>query len=112
MDPLSISASLITVLGVGGNLSKGLRKCIKLKDAPHVLLDLNDEISGLRLAANGVNEVIQTARWQYDIVPPGNLLSAVERMKSTLLKIESFVSYDLTIPSADGTIIRGKYLAR
>ena len=106
MDPLSISASLITVLGVGGKLSKGLRKYMKLKDAPQVLQDLNDAISGLRLAANGVDEVIQTAKWQYGIDPPENVVSAVGRMKSTLLKLESFVSYDLTIPSASGTMIR------
>lgn len=44
MDPLSLTASIITLLGAGGAVGKGIRKLIALRHAPKTLLLLEDEI--------------------------------------------------------------------
>ena len=47
MDPLSILASVVTLAETGGTVSKVLRKCIEFKNAPDVLLALQNEITDL-----------------------------------------------------------------
>lgn len=45
MDPLSITASVITVLAATGKVGEGLEKLWALKGAPHELLALINEVS-------------------------------------------------------------------
>lgn len=106
MDPLSISASVLTLLGAGGTLSKLLRKGIDLKNAPAVLRALNDEVSELQSTANDVNDLLWTATRDFDEPPPKSLVSSLSRVKSVLLQLESYVSYQLTTITADGENIR------
>ena len=49
MEPLSITAGTIAVLTASANVSKLLRKALKLKQAPDVLIALNNEVSDLSL---------------------------------------------------------------
>ena len=102
MDPLSISASVVALLGAGGTLAKLLRKGIGLRNAPDVLRALNDEVSELQSIANDVNDLLLTADRHPDDQPPKSLISALSRVKSILLKLESYISYQLTIVTADG----------
>ena len=102
MDPLSISASVLTLLGAGGTLSKLLRKGIDLKNAPDVLQALNDEVSELQSTANDVNDLLWTANRDFDDPPPKSLISSLSRVKSILLQLESYISYQLTTFTADG----------
>ena len=102
MDPLSISASVVTLLGAGGTLAKLLRKGIGLKNAPDVLRALNDEVSELQLTANDVNDLLWTANRDPDDHPPKSLVSTLSRVKSILLQLESYISYQLTTVTADG----------
>ena len=106
MDPLSISASVLTLLGAGGTLSKLLRKGIDLKNAPDVLRALNDEVSELQSTANDVNDLLWTATRESDDFPPKSLISSLNRVKSILLQLESYISYQLTTLAADGENIR------
>ena len=106
MDPLSVSASVITLLGAGGTLSKLLRRCIRLKDAPEILRALNDEVSELQCTATDVNDLLWTATLDPDVRPPKSLVSSLNRVKSTLLQLESFVSYQLTTVTADRGSVR------
>ena len=106
MDPLSISASVLTLLGAGGTLSKLLRKGIDLKNAPDVLRALNDEVSELQSTANDVNDLLWTATRESDDPPPKSLISSLNRVKSILLQLESYISYQLTTLAADGENIR------
>ena len=48
MDPLSLTASIIAVLGAGGVVAKGIRKLICLRDIPTSFLQLNNELSNLQ----------------------------------------------------------------
>ena len=45
MDPFSISASIITVIGAAGTAIRGIEKILAVKDAPHELQDLYNEVS-------------------------------------------------------------------
>ena len=101
MDPLSVSASVVALLGAGGTLAKLLRKGIGLKNAPDVLRALNDEVSELQATANDVNDLLWTANRDSDDHPPKSLVSSLSRVKSTLLQLESYISYQLTIVTAD-----------
>ena len=102
MDPLSISASVVALLGAGGTLVKLLRKGIGLKNAPDVLRALNDEVSELQSTANDVNDLLWTADQDPNEHPPKSLVSTLNRVKSSLLHLESYISYQLTIVNADG----------
>ena len=102
MDPLSISASVVALLGAGGTLAKLLRKGIGLKNAPDVLRALNDEVSELQSTANDVNDLLWTANRDPDDRPPKSLVSTLNRVKSILLQLESYISYQLTTVAADG----------
>ena len=106
MDPLSVSASVLTLLGVGGTLSKLLRKGIDLKNAPDVLRALNDEVSELQSTANDANDLLWTATRDSDDPPPKSLISSLSRVKSILLQLESYISYQLTTFTTDGGSIR------
>ena len=106
MDPLSVSASVLTLLGAGGTLSKLLRKGIDLKNAPDVLKALNDEVSELQSTANDVNDLLWKANRDFDDPPPKSLISSLSRVKSILVQLESYISYQLTTFTADGEGIR------
>ncbi len=45
MEPLSITASILTVLGAAGQVKKGLERLQSLKNAPQELCALTNEVS-------------------------------------------------------------------
>ena len=59
MDPLSITASLIAVLGIGGKAAGAIYKIAILKGAPDVVLALNNEITDLRLVLTAIQDVLR-----------------------------------------------------
>ena len=70
MDPLFLTASIIAIAGAGGGAAKAVRKLASLKDAPHLLLALNNEISDLNVVVLAVQDIFQ--RQQKGSVPfPG-----------------------------------------
>ena len=60
MDPLSLTASILTILGAGQTIAKGLDRMRKLNHAPDVLLHLSNEITDMYLLNGSVDEL---ARW-------------------------------------------------
>ena len=59
MDPISISASIITVIAAGGQVGKGIRKLASLKDAPEVVLALHNQLTDLNLVLLAIRDVYQ-----------------------------------------------------
>lgn len=47
MDPLSLTASIIAVVGTGSAVSRGLKKVLLARDLPDVILQLNNEVVDL-----------------------------------------------------------------
>lgn len=61
MDPLSISASVVALLGAADGVSRGLRKLLKLRGVPDLILALNNELSDLQLLLNEVGTLVKEA---------------------------------------------------
>ena len=59
MDPLSLTASIIAVIGTGGEVAKAIKKLASLKGAPNLVLALNNEISDLLLLVFAIQDVFQ-----------------------------------------------------
>ena len=95
-DPLSITASILTLLSAAGAVGKFLEKVIALKHAPDVLLALNNDIVDLRHVTQNVDDLLQEPCGIIDSRPHSHLRDSLERTKRTLSSLEHLVSYKLT----------------
>ena len=59
MDPLSLTASIIAVLGAGGSVASGIERIVSLRHAPDALLALNNEIVDFQLVVRMIQELLQ-----------------------------------------------------
>ena len=98
MDPISITASIIAVLGAGGTVAKGLNRIRRLNNAPEILLQLNNEVVDIHLVIRSVDELAQqwsqqpsTSERQRELVH-----AALSRTKDTVLELERLIAYILT----------------
>lgn len=99
MDPLSFTASLLTVIGLGAQVARTVQRLVALKGAPGVLLALNNEISDLNLVIKAIDDLTCQRPDSLDEKVPHNSLL---RAKGILLKLEKLVEYRLTVPDGDG----------
>ena len=106
MDPLSITAGILAVLGAGSTVSKGLKK-LSARRLP-ILLQLNNEVTDLQFIVQGVHDILQQlsqTNRDYERLSStrASLVSALGHVKGTLLSLESLIAYRLTtIDSRDG----------
>ena len=70
-EALSLVASIIAVVGAGGQLAKIVRKLASIKDAPDIVLALHNEITDLHLVVVAIEDVFQKQRTS-GIPFPGN----------------------------------------
>ena len=103
MDPLSIIAGIIAVIGAGGTVSKRLRKLAKVRHAPKLIIQLKDEVSDLYLLVESSANLAS----QHESVTTKPLSPAVARglvkIQNTILALERLIVYDLTtITNSDG----------
>lgn len=96
MDPLSLIASIIAIVGAGGSVGKGLKKLASIRHAERDLVLLQDDVSDLQLLVGNVSEIIlefekTTKRPSYQRIG-----RALERTKSTILDLEKLIVYNLT----------------
>ena len=89
-DPLSITASVITVIGAAESISKRLSKIRKLQIAPAELLALINEISDLRVVVGDVESC--TVQTRPDLPQQfQTMLNLVDRAKGCLLQIDQLI---------------------
>ena len=105
MDPLSLTASIIAVFGAGGTIAKGLGKIRRLKRAPDVLLQLNNDVTDLHLLIRAVDELY---RQRNNLSSASTLQEEVvcrtlERAKHAVLELEKLIGYILTKETNAGT---------
>ena len=94
MDPLSISVSILAILGGTRKVGKGLRKLTSRRYAPDILLALNNEVSDLRTV---IFEVEDLAKQHREAIGRHlGVCNAIARIKETLLGLEELITYDLT----------------
>ena len=105
MDPLSITASLIALIGAAESIAVGINKLASLRNAPASVLALNNELSDLRLVLREVEPLLQKhyqalAHTQSSPFPAsGNstLLISIQRAKVKLVELESIVQSRLMV---------------
>ena len=103
MDPLSVTASIIALIQAGGKVSTGLKKIANLRNAPDILLALNNEVADLHCLVENVDDVLRQHREVIGQDPIACLCRALDRVKRTLLKLENVLAYQLTsIECKDG----------
>lgn len=93
MDPLSITASVLTLLTAANKVAKGLDKLASIKGAPAAVLALNNELSDLRLILAEAEPLLQ--RHAHTALSPmtgsRTLQLSIDKAKGRLADLESIV---------------------
>ena len=105
-DPLSVAASILTLLSTGGAVGKFLKKAIALKHAPDILLALNNDVTDLHQVIHIVDDLLQEHPCMIDEAPFIYVCESLENVKRTLSKFEHLISYQLTAAERDGSHLR------
>ncbi len=93
MDPLSIAASIVGLIAAANQVAVGLNKLASLRGAPAAVLQLNNEVSDLRLVLSGAEPLL----YKHDQIAAsrgsGNpaVQLSIERAKKRLADLESVV---------------------
>ena len=95
MDPLSLTASIIAIVGGGNTVGKGLKKILSASHLPDILLQLNNEVTDLQYTVQDINDLLQL-QTQKPLSSYASLTSALKFSKQTLLVLESLIAYELT----------------
>jgi hypothetical protein len=66
MDPLSLAASILAVVGAGAQTIKLLKKVASYQNPPLVALALNNELSDLRLSVLAIEELLTGQSKEFD----------------------------------------------
>ena len=104
MDPLSLTASIIAILGTGGAIAKGFGKIRETKDAPTVILQLNNDVSDLTLLIRAVDQLLRSHLLAVASPEQEQIVyNALERARNVLLDLEKLVEYTLTKETNLGT---------
>ena len=91
MDPLSVTASLLTVIGTVKQVGKGLKQLKALKQAPQELDDLLDENSQFE----AILKAIDNAPWSSSSVQP-ELKIILSKAYEKLTEFDALIQYTLT----------------
>ncbi|MCJ1241448.1 hypothetical protein MMC14_009453 [Varicellaria rhodocarpa] len=59
MDPLSLTASIIAIFGVGGQIANTLRKLASSRGSSDLLIAINNELSDLHLVVLAIQDVLR-----------------------------------------------------
>lgn len=95
MDPLSVTASIVAVVGAASSVGRTLSKLASLRGAPNTIQALNNEIEDLRLILQEIDTLL---RRDIDSSGPSlhqSLSSALQRAKDKLLELEVILEYQV-----------------
>ncbi|KAL9612523.1 MAG: hypothetical protein Q9167_002908 [Letrouitia subvulpina] len=95
MEPLSATASILTILDSGSAIAKFFNKVRALKHAPNVLLALNNEVNDARLLVEQADGVLRKSS-AMGYKEPQTVVHAVERLKEPVAELECFAAFALT----------------
>ena len=104
MDPLSITVSVLAVVGAIKKVCNGMQELIALRDAPDTLSHLNDEVAGLGLVVQAI-ETHPEYRYDAPITAAQTQVfhNALECVKSVTLELDELVRHTLTKDTSAGT---------
>ncbi|KAI9881095.1 MAG: hypothetical protein M1830_008253 [Pleopsidium flavum] len=96
MDPLSVTASVLTVVGAAGAVLKSLKKLSSFRRAPEEVHELIDEVSDLQTVLRDIETFLQERRENDRSLHRVLGLSVLlERAKDKLLELDSIIHYRL-----------------
>lgn len=109
MDPVSLTASVASIIGVLSIVGKGLEKLYRLRQAPEQVLALLNEISDFRAVLLNLKEIIeglhledgnlQYARRRNDLrISSSQLTMYMETATNQLLELEKLIEYRILVP--------------
>ena len=101
MDPLSIGASVITVVGATGKVIKEIRRLKTLQDAPRELDDLLAEVSQFELVLQAIHKAHEE--------PGSELKELLETAQRILVDLESLIEYKLTEAGTSNKVDRWQW---
>ena len=101
MDPLSISASMLAILGGVKSARKGIQLLTSLSRADSTVRQLQNEIANLMVLVTDVHNICD-AEDSTSNIPP-SLTTSLDHAKEILIKLERFIEYKLFKPSHDGS---------
>ena len=106
-DPLSITASIIAVVGAAEGVTKMIAKIRNIRNAPEELLALINEVSDLRIIFGDVQHYLQNAqrcqsmpRVFTDLTELHHMFILINRAKYKLLELDELIQYRLTKPES------------
>ena len=107
-DPLSITASVITVLGAAEGISKTLAKIKSTRHAPNELLALINEVSDLKIILREVERYIirDPNRPSPPLEQLQTMSTLIERAKESLLELDQLIQYRLLKASSRSTELK------
>ena len=107
-DPLSIFASVVTVIGAAAGVGKTLSLLRRLKNAPIELLALNNEVSDMRIVFDGLKRFLgqENSRLQSDEHYLQKLSTLVSRAESQLLELHKLIQHRLVQPTPVSTDLK------
>ena len=116
MDPLSLTASIIAIVGVSAQSVKVLRRLISLGDAPLLASALNNELSDLRLNVLAVQELFtrhssgseDTALDQNAII---SVVACLKRANTLVVELDCLLSPLLVLLSRPDNAMPKKWIA-
>ena len=106
-DPLSVTASIIAVVGAADAATKGLRRLKAAKDAPEGLQDLMLDVAQLEMVLNCVKSSVLSSD-----SPPIELATLLGEAGSKLLELQSLIEYSLTKAGASDKVDRWQWLRK
>ena len=101
-DPLSITASIIAVVGAAEGVTKTLAKIKSIRNAPDELLPLINEVSDLKIILSDMQNYItqNTQKPQISQQELRNISTLINRAKEKLLELDQLIQYRLVKPES------------
>ena len=102
MDPLSIGASVIAVVGATGKVVKGIHRLKAMQDAPRELDDLLMEVSQFELVVQASQKVHGNIESELGIL--------LKTAQGLVTEFESLIEYRLTEPGTSNKVDRWQWI--
>ena len=113
MDPLSVTTSILAILGAGGKVGTGLERILALKFASDAMLALNNEVNEMHRIVQDIDDLLRQDLHKSENQSVSNLADTLAQTKMIALEVDKFIAYELTVVSDDGhntRVDRSKFL--
>lgn len=107
MDPLSITASLIAVIGAAQRVTKGLKVLKSVEEAPESLQRLLEDVSMFTTVLQAIQTACPVKQQKFLGLEP-----ALSRAKAKLLEIDTLITYVLTKPGESDKVDRWQWIRK